>query len=52
MCPGDLTSASVLANITRPPKNNKKNIIIVMTSFLTNNARYNVYNIVHYIIKQ
>ena len=51
MCPGDLTSASVLAAITRPPKKKVlEKIIIVMTSFLINSASYNVYILVYHII--
>ena len=50
MCPGDLTSASVLAAITRPPKKVLEKIIIVMTSFLRNSASYNVYILVYHII--
>ena len=53
MCPGDLTSASVLAAITRPPKKSiRKKIVIVMTSFLINSASYNVYILAYRIIEQ
>ena len=52
MCPGDLTSASVLAAITRPHKKVLEKIVIVMTSFLINSASYNVYILVYHIIKQ
>ena len=53
MCPGDLTSASVLAAITRPPKKSiRKNSNCIMTSFLINSASYNVYILVYRIIEQ
>ena len=53
MCPGDLTSAGVLAAITIPHKKKVlEKIVIVMTFFLINSASYNVYILVYRIIEQ